>query len=113
MSDVIVHVKNVQKTYKQGSIEVHALRGVSCHFPGQTQQPGLLLQASQRFFSDNTGIISIGDSLRDLQAADNFGVRHIHVLTGNGVKTKEMISHRNDVPVYDNLYSAVQELLNN
>lgn len=76
-------------------------------------KPGLLLQASQRFFSDNTGIISIGDSLRDLQAADNFGVRHIHVLTGNGVKTKEMISHRNDVPVYDNLYSAVQELLNN
>ncbi|MCA9520478.1 MAG: ABC transporter ATP-binding protein [Myxococcales bacterium] len=29
MSDVIVHVKNVQKTYKQGSIEVHALRGVT------------------------------------------------------------------------------------
>ena len=76
-------------------------------------KPGLLLQASHRFFSDTTGMLSIGDSLRDLQAADNYGIKHILVLTGNGIKTKSEISHRKDVPIYDDLAGAVQTLLSN
>jgi D-glycero-D-manno-heptose 1,7-bisphosphate phosphatase len=76
-------------------------------------KPGLLLQASQRFFSDTTGILSIGDSLRDLQAAENYGVKHILVLTGNGIKTENEIPHRKDIPTYDDLSNAVQDLLNN
>lgn len=76
-------------------------------------KPGLLLQASHRFFSDTTGILSIGDSLRDLQAAESYGVRHILVLTGNGIKTRKEISHRTDIPIYDNLSTAVQDISNN
>jgi len=76
-------------------------------------KPGLMLQASQRFFGDTTGILSIGDSLRDLQAAENCGVKHVLVLTGNGIKTRNEISHRRDIPIYADLSSAVQDLLNN
>lgn len=76
-------------------------------------KPGLLMQASHRFVGDTMGILSIGDSLRDLQAAENYGVKHILVLTGNGVKTRNEIPNGKEIPVYDDLASAVQDLLNN
>lgn len=74
-------------------------------------KPGLLAQVSRRFFSDVSTIISIGDSLRDLQAAESFGVKHVHVLTGNGEKFKDEIAKRKSVPVFEDLASAVQNLL--
>jgi len=79
----------------------------SCRKP----KPGLLSQASHRFFSGTNGILLIGDSLRDLEAADNFGIKPILVLTGNGKKTSKEITHRKDIPIYKNLFDAVQDLL--
>lgn len=74
-------------------------------------KPGLLAQISHRFFCDTSAILSIGDSLRDLQAADNYGVKHIHVLTGAGEKFRNEIAERKSVPIFDNLASSVQSLL--
>jgi len=79
-----------------------------CHC--RKPKPGLLHQASHRFFSDTTSIHSIGDSLRDLQAADNFGIGHTLVLTGNGMKTRDEISNRKGIPIFEDLFRAVQDL---
>lgn len=87
--------------------------GPKAHCNCRKPKPGLLFQASQRFFCDPSAILSIGDSLRDLQAAESFGVKHILVLTGNGIKTRSEISTREDVPIHADLYVAVQDLLSN
>ncbi len=54
---------------------------------------------------------SVGDSLRDLQAAQKSGCLPVLVKTGNGLKTLEKIksdatlSEYQSVPLYDNLFS--------
>jgi D-glycero-D-manno-heptose 1,7-bisphosphate phosphatase len=57
-------------------------------------------------------IISIGDSLRDLEAAQKAGCTPLLVLTGNGEKTKQKLpSTLLDIPIYANLAAAVSALL--
>ncbi len=48
---------------------------------------GMLREIGVRFGVDMTGVPCIGDSLRDLQAADAVGAQPILVLTGKGEKT--------------------------
>ena len=75
-------------------------------------QPGMLIQASQRFLCEASTILCIGDSLRDIEAAERFGARSALVLTGNGVATREAIQHKKNIAVYNDLAAAVQDLLN-
>jgi len=76
--------------------------------------PGLFHQIFNHFnlkapFSD---IISIGDSLRDLEAAQNAGCTPFLVLTGNGEQTKQKLtSSLLNIPTYANLSFAVAALL--
>ncbi|HEY8219664.1 MAG TPA: D-glycero-beta-D-manno-heptose 1,7-bisphosphate 7-phosphatase [Methylobacter sp.] len=77
----------------------------SCRKP----KPGLL----EAFASDNNvnliGIAFIGDSLRDLQAAQAAGASPILVKTGKGRKT--LTENPNlDIPVFENLYDAAKYL---
>jgi D-glycero-D-manno-heptose 1,7-bisphosphate phosphatase len=51
-------------------------------------KPGLLEEIAMRYNMDLTGVPAIGDSLRDLQAAEAVGARPILVLTGKGQKTQ-------------------------
>ena len=51
-------------------------------------KPGLLEEIAHRFNVDLKGIPSVGDALRDLQAAATVGARPILVLTGKGEKTQ-------------------------
>jgi D-glycero-D-manno-heptose 1,7-bisphosphate phosphatase len=54
---------------------------------------------------------AIGDSLRDLQAAETAGARPILVKTGKGEKTLSEGGMPENVAVYDNLEAAVNALL--
>ena len=56
----------------------------SCRKP----KPGLLEEIGRRFGASLAGVPSIGDSLRDLQAAAAVGAQPILVLTGKGTKTR-------------------------
>ena len=56
----------------------------SCRKP----KPGLLEEIARRFGISLEGVPSIGDSLRDLQAAAAVGAQPILVLTGKGTKTR-------------------------
>jgi len=50
-------------------------------------KPGMLHEIASRYNMDLTGVPLVGDSLRDLQAADVIGAQPILVLTGKGKKT--------------------------
>ena len=50
-------------------------------------KPGMLVEIGQRFGVDLIGVPCVGDSVRDLQAADATGAQPILVLTGKGEKT--------------------------
>ena len=76
-------------------------------------RPGLLHQISDRMDADLAGVPVIGDSLRDLQAADSVDASPILVLTGKGKKTLSELKDFGEVPVYENLAAAIDDLLAN
>jgi D-glycero-D-manno-heptose 1,7-bisphosphate phosphatase len=51
-------------------------------------KPGMLEEIATRYNTDLEGIPAIGDSLRDLQAAEAVGAQPMLVLTGKGKKTQ-------------------------
>jgi D-glycero-D-manno-heptose 1,7-bisphosphate phosphatase len=57
--------------------------GCGCRKP----KSGMIEEISRRFAMDLTGVPSVGDSLRDLQAGLAFGVQPILVRTGKGEHT--------------------------
>ncbi|MAZ43554.1 MAG: D-glycero-beta-D-manno-heptose-1,7-bisphosphate 7-phosphatase [Legionellales bacterium] len=72
--------------------------------------PGLLEQLSRDYNVPLQHTPLIGDSLRDLQAAQSVGCHPILVLTGKGRKTLEKNALLG-VPVYDDLAQATRALL--
>lgn len=72
-------------------------------------QPGLLLKIANEFKIDLAQAICIGDSLRDIQAAQKVQARAMLVLTGNGKEAAKMLDPQ--VPVYLNLAKAVDAIL--
>jgi len=72
-------------------------------------KPGLLKAFAADFHADLTTIPVIGDSLRDLQAAQAVGASPILVKTGKGQKTLIKNPHLN-IPVFENLYDAAKHI---
>ncbi|RBP53319.1 D-glycero-beta-D-manno-heptose 1,7-bisphosphate 7-phosphatase [Arenicella xantha] len=75
---------------------------------------GLYDELATRLNISFQGVYSVGDSLRDLQAARAAGASPVLVKTGNGKKTMKQISQDADwdtTPVYDNLSSFVDAFL--
>jgi len=62
--------------------------GCDCRKP----KPGLFLRFAEDFGVSLDGIPAVGDSLRDLTAADRAGARPVLVMTGNGQKTRAALS---------------------
>jgi D-glycero-D-manno-heptose 1,7-bisphosphate phosphatase len=79
----------------------------SCRKP----KPGLLQQIEARFGCSLQGRPVIGDSARDLQAAEAVGARAILVRTGNGVGTEQEYVHGGNVEVFDDLAAAASALI--
>ena len=80
--------------------------GCRCRKP----QTGLYEQFANQYNVDLDGIPAIGDSLRDIQAAQSVGAEAILVETGNGKKTLTR-NPKLDVPTFVNLHEAVQYIL--
>ncbi len=73
-------------------------------------RPGLFHDIAGRLRISLKGVPAIGDSLRDLQAAEAVGARPILVRTGKGRKTEAGLGD-SDIPVFDDLAAAVRWLL--
>ncbi|MBT8143674.1 MAG: D-glycero-beta-D-manno-heptose 1,7-bisphosphate 7-phosphatase [Gammaproteobacteria bacterium] len=82
--------------------------GCQCRKP----QPGLLLEVARRFDTALAGVPVIGDSQRDLQAAQTVGARPILVRTGNGSDAESQLNAAGDqVETYDTLAAAADAIL--
>jgi D-glycero-D-manno-heptose 1,7-bisphosphate phosphatase len=72
---------------------------------------GMLVEIGRRFGVDLTGVPCIGDSLRDLQAAEVVGAQPILVLTGKGEKTLREGKFGKNTVIFPDLAFAVTALL--
>lgn len=73
-------------------------------------RPGLLRRIGIRLGSDLAGVPCIGDSLRDIQAAEAVGARPILVLTGNGRRTMDG-PLPSSVEIFEDLAAAADSLI--
>jgi D-glycero-D-manno-heptose 1,7-bisphosphate phosphatase len=72
---------------------------------------GLFKQFAADYDVDLKDIYFIGDSLRDIQAAQNAGALPILVKTGNGSKTlQNNPQFLTSLPIFENLYDAAKYL---
>lgn len=74
-------------------------------------KPGMLKQIAERFHADLKGVPAIGDSLRDLQAAEAVGALPILVETGKGKNTMAAGGLPPATEVFANLSAAVDALI--
>jgi D-glycero-D-manno-heptose 1,7-bisphosphate phosphatase len=74
-------------------------------------KPGMFYDISGRLRISLKGVPAIGDSLRDIQAARAAGAAPMLVKTGKGTDTASYPELDKNVPVYNDLYSAVNALL--
>jgi D-glycero-D-manno-heptose 1,7-bisphosphate phosphatase len=74
-------------------------------------KPGMFIDIAQRFNVDLAGVPSVGDSLRDLQAAAAAGAQPVLVLTGKGSKTRTGGGLPDGTPIYADLAEAVRHIV--
>jgi D-glycero-D-manno-heptose 1,7-bisphosphate phosphatase len=74
-------------------------------------KPAMFEDIAQRFNTDLTGVPSVGDSLRDLQASAAVGCQAILVLTGKGRKTQAAGGLPENTRVYEDLAAAVRAII--
>lgn len=74
-------------------------------------KPGLFEDIAQRLQLDLTGVPAVGDSLRDLEAAQAVGAAPVLVRTGKGRGTEQKGKGLEGIPIYDDLAAYVSVLL--
>lgn len=74
-------------------------------------RPGLMEQIAEKYQVDFTNAWAIGDSYRDIQAAQAVNCPAILVKTGNGADTLMQHSELHNIPHFDNLAAAVKFIL--
>jgi D-glycero-D-manno-heptose 1,7-bisphosphate phosphatase len=74
-------------------------------------KPGMFIDIAQRFNVDLAGVSSVGDSLRDLQAAATAGAQPMLVLTGKGARTKAAGGLPQGTPMFADLAEAVRHIV--
>jgi len=73
--------------------------------------PGLFEEVAQRLQVSLDGVPAVGDSLRDLRAAEAAGARPILVRTGKGRHTEAALPANHGYPVFEDLAAVVRWLL--
>jgi D-glycero-D-manno-heptose 1,7-bisphosphate phosphatase len=73
-------------------------------------KPGMFRDIGERLNATLAGVPAIGDSLRDLQAAESVGAQPILVLTGKGARTSEMGGLPDHTRIYPDLAAVAAEL---
>jgi len=81
--------------------------GCECRKP----RPGLLRDIAAYYGIDLDGVPVVGDSLRDIQAAQAMGAKPILVRTGKGEETVKRGEGLAEVGIYADLAAAVDSLL--
>ncbi len=81
------------------------------HCACRKPEPGLLLDVAKKFACDLTGVPAVGDSLRDIEAAQAVGARPVLVRTGKGDEVVKSGKLPAGVAVYDDLAAFVDALL--
>lgn len=84
-----------------------AAEACNCRKP----RTGMLEEIAARFHLDLKGVAMVGDSLKDLQAADAVGAQPILVLTGKGAKTQKDGGLPKKTMVFDDLAGASRHLV--
>jgi D-glycero-D-manno-heptose 1,7-bisphosphate phosphatase len=74
-------------------------------------RPGMFQDIAKRFNVTLTGVPSVGDSLRDMQASAAAGCQPILVLTGKGRKTLAAGDLPEGTQVFDDLAAAVRAII--
>jgi D-glycero-D-manno-heptose 1,7-bisphosphate phosphatase len=74
-------------------------------------RPGMFQDIAKRFNVVLTGVPSVGDSLRDMQASAAAGCRPILVLTGKGRKTLAAGGLPEGTQVFDDLAAAARAII--
>ncbi len=72
---------------------------------------GMFLEIAQRYNLSLGNVPAVGDSLRDLQAADAVGAQPILVLTGKGEKTQKVGGVPESTLVFADLTEAVKHII--
>ena len=81
------------------------------HCECRKPQPGMLLSIGQRFGVSLRDVPMVGDSLRDLQAAEQVGAAPYLVMTGKGEQTLATGGLPHGTKIFDNLAMMVDRLL--
>jgi len=90
--------------------EHHPKENCECRKP----KPGLLFEIEKKLKIDLKNSVFVGDSLKDIQAAQSAGVRPVLVLTGSGLKTLESLralGMDNNIDLYQDLRDFVDNFL--
>ena len=74
-------------------------------------RPGMFHDIARRFNMSLLEVVSIGDSLRDAQAASAAGAQPVLVLTGKGRKTRAAGGLPEGTQVFDDLAAAVRAII--
>jgi D-glycero-D-manno-heptose 1,7-bisphosphate phosphatase len=74
-------------------------------------KPGMFHDIARRFNISLLEVASVGDSLRDMQAADAAGAQPLLVLTGKGRKTHSVGGLPESTKVFDDLAAAVRSII--
>ena len=112
-SDDEIIAKAVDKAVEKAGGQIEGV--VHCpHQPSdlcECRKPrlGLLRQIEQLADQSVLGCPFVGDSLRDIEAAQAAGCEPVLVLTGNGLKTKPLV--RGEVEVFNNLSEFAKHLV--
>lgn len=78
-----------------------------CRKPG----PGLFEDIAQRYGMDLGGVPAVGDSLRDIEAAQAVGAQPMLVRTGKGERTLSTGKIPADVPIFEDLAQVAKTLV--
>ena len=84
-----------------------AVENCNCRKP----RTGMLEEIAARFHTDLKGVPFVGDSLKDLQAAEAVEAQPILVLTGKGAKTRNDAGMPKKTLVFENLAEASRHLI--
>jgi len=74
-------------------------------------RPGMLKEIGMRFGVEMTGVPCLGDSVRDLEAAEAIGAQPLLVLTGKGEKTLREGNFPKNTVIFPDLAFAASALL--
>lgn len=109
-----VHAKLEQQLAMRG-VEIDGIfycpHGPSDNCICRKPKPGMLLKIASQFGIKLAQTSFVGDSLKDIRAAEMAGARPALVRTGNGEHVMQDHPEAVDVPVYDDLAHFVRETL--